>query len=244
MSGDELAELEVGDAVGGVDDDLGDLLGGVVGDLLDFDTALGGGDDDGAGGGAVEEDGEVIFFFDVARDGEVDGLHLAAGGAGLDGDEGVAEHLGGDGLGVGLGFAELHAALVAVGKGALAAAAGVDLGFDHGGTFGEGGEGGIELLGGLGGGSLGNGNPVFLEQCLGLILVDIHAKGLKVLGGGGLGTPKKKHGCVMLARMRPALLDANGWGRVRRCNRTSCLKTSSKTPAPSRFRPTWVCRFR
>jgi hypothetical protein len=87
--GDELAELEVGDAVGGIDEDLGDLLGRVVGDFSMFDAALGGGDDDGLGGGAVEEDGEVVFLFDVARDGEVDGLDLAAGGAGLDGDEGV-----------------------------------------------------------------------------------------------------------------------------------------------------------
>ncbi len=188
---DELAELEVGDAVGGIDDDLGDLLGRVVGDLLDFDAALGGGDDDGAGGGAVEEDGEVVFLFDVARDGEVDRLHLAAGGAGLDGDQGVVEHLAGDLPGVGLGLAELHAALVAVGEGALAAAAGVDLGLDHGRALGEGGEGGVELLGGLGGGALGDGHPVFLEQCLGLILVDVHAKGKTCEGLGGLARRKR-----------------------------------------------------
>jgi hypothetical protein len=134
--GDELAHLEVGEAVGRVNDDAEDLLRRVVGDLLDFHAALGGGDDDGLRAGAVEEDGEVVFLFDVARDGEVDGLHLAARGAGLDGDEGVAEHLAGDLLGVGLGLAELDAALVAVGERALAAAAGVDLGLHHGGALG------------------------------------------------------------------------------------------------------------
>ncbi len=188
---DDLAELEIGDAVGGVDDDLGDLFGGVVGDLLDLDAALGGGDDDRAGGGAVEEDGEVILLLDVARDGEVDRLDLAAGGAGLDGDEGVVEHLAGDFLGVGLGLVELHAALVAVGEGALAAAAGVDLRLHHGGAFGELRQRGVELLLCFGGGTLGNGHPELLEQGLGLVFVNVHGKkGPSLRPGGGVGTPK------------------------------------------------------
>ncbi len=91
--GDKLAHLEIGDAVGGIDDDFEDFIGRVVGDFFDFDAALGGGDDHGSGGDAVEEDGEVVFLFDVARLGEIDRLHLAAGGARLDGDEGVVKHL-------------------------------------------------------------------------------------------------------------------------------------------------------
>jgi hypothetical protein len=116
--------------------------------------------------GAVEEDGEVVFLLDVARDGEVDGLDLAAGGAGLDGDEGVAEHLAGDLLGVGLGLAELDAALEAVGERALAAAAGVDLGFHHGGALGELGEGVNRTLRSGGGGALGDGHTEFFEKAL------------------------------------------------------------------------------
>jgi hypothetical protein len=42
--------------------------------------------------------------------GEVDRLHLAAGGAGLLGDEGVAQHLSGEFLRLGA-LGELHAAL-------------------------------------------------------------------------------------------------------------------------------------
>ena len=124
---DDFADLEIGETVGGIDEDFGYFFGGLMGDGLDLDAALGGGDDDGAGGGAVEQDGEVVFLFYVAGLGEIDGLHLAAGGAGLDGDESVAEHFGGHLLGVGLGLAEFNAAFEAVGEGAFAATAGVDL---------------------------------------------------------------------------------------------------------------------
>jgi hypothetical protein len=92
----DLPGLETLETDGGVDEDLGDLLGGLLGDLLDLNAALGGGDDDGAGGAAVEEDGEVVLLLDGDGLGEVDGVDLAAGGTGLDGDEGVAEHVLGD----------------------------------------------------------------------------------------------------------------------------------------------------
>ena len=173
-AGDEVADLEIGEAVGGIDEDLEEFFRRVVGDGLDVHAALGGGDDHGLGGRAVEEDGEIVFLLNVARDGEVDRLDLAAGGAGLRGDEGVAEHLSRDVLGVGLGLAEFDAALVAVGKSALAAAAGVDLGFHHGWAFGQRRERGDESLGGGGGGALGDSDTEFFEESFGLVLVDVH----------------------------------------------------------------------
>ena len=167
--------MEIGDAVGGVDEDFKELLRGVVGDGLDVHAAFGGGDDDGARGGAVQKDGQIVFFLNVARDGEVDRLDLAADGAGLGGDEGLAKHVAGHGEGIGFGFAEFDAAFEAVGERAFAAATGVDLGFHHGRALGEGGEGGDEGLGVGGGGAFGHSDAEFLKEGFGLILVDVHA---------------------------------------------------------------------
>src|SRR5690606_28141268 len=107
---DDFANLEIGEAEGGIDDDLGDLFGRLVSDGFDLHAALGGRDDDRSGGDAIEENGEVVFLFDVARLGEVDRLHLAPDGTGLYGDESVAQHLAGEVRGLGLRRAELHAA--------------------------------------------------------------------------------------------------------------------------------------
>src|SRR5690606_10459705 len=139
------AHLEIGESEGGIDEDLHDFLGRFVGDLFDFDAAFGRGDDDRTRGGAVEKDGEVVFFFDVARDGEVDGLDLATGGAGLRGDERVVEHLAGDVLGFGFRLVELHAAFVAIGERALTATAGVNLRLHHRRAFGQPAEGGVKF---------------------------------------------------------------------------------------------------
>jgi hypothetical protein len=54
---EELAKLEVGDAEGGINDDLRDLLGGVVGDFFDVHAAFSAGHDDQAALGTVEHHG-------------------------------------------------------------------------------------------------------------------------------------------------------------------------------------------
>ena len=54
--------------------------------FLDFYAAFSGGNDDGSRAVAVEEDGEIVFFFNFARDGEIDRLNLATCGSCLDGD--------------------------------------------------------------------------------------------------------------------------------------------------------------
>ena len=110
-----------------------DLLRRVVRDRLDVHAALGRDDDGDAAGAAVDQQSEVEFLVDVDAVGDVEPIDLLAGRAGLDGDQRLAEHLGGvladlvdrmgeadAALGVGAEFLEL----------ALAAAAGVDLRLD------------------------------------------------------------------------------------------------------------------
>ena len=88
-------------------------------------------------------------------------------------------------LGVGLGLAELDAPFEAVGERPFATATGVDLGFDHGGALRQQGEGGVELGGRLGGGTLGDGHAEFLEERFGLILVNVHGVRSFVRNAGG-----------------------------------------------------------
>ena len=80
--------------------------------------------------GAVQQHGQVKLLLDVGRAGDEQFADQPAFGAGLFGDQHVAEH----GLGVledlvG-GLADFDAALEAALESALAAAAGMDLGFD------------------------------------------------------------------------------------------------------------------
>jgi len=154
---------------------LNDLLGSLLGHFLDVHTALGRGDDDGLGGLPVQHDGEVIFVGDVAGLGKIDGLHLASGGAGLLGHQGIVEHPVG---GIESGFAplaELYPALVAVDEGALTAATGVDLGLDDNRVVtAQVGECGFHLAGGLGGVAFRHWDAIVLEEAFRLILVDIH----------------------------------------------------------------------
>ena len=183
----DLASLEGLEADGRVDLHLEDLLRGVVGDVFDLHAAFGRGDDDREGGRAVEEDGEVVLVVaavgalaQVGGFGEVDRLDLAAGFAGLGGHEGVAEHRLGVLEGLLLRRRELHAALEAVGEGAFAAAAGVDLGFHHDATGGvDLGERAFELGGGGDRHALGHGDAELSEQFFGLVFVNIHGKGAK-----------------------------------------------------------------
>ena len=118
-------------AKGRIDRDPRDLLGVLGGDLLDVHPALARGHDGDPTGVPVEGRGEVELLGDVHAlldEQAVDDLALFAG---LDRDQGAAEHLAGDVLGhVGalddLDAAELRVLLEA----ALAAAASVDLRLD------------------------------------------------------------------------------------------------------------------
>lgn len=85
------------DIDGGGDDGIGVLLG----DGLDVHTTLGGGHDDGGLGGTVHEDGEVELATGELALADQDGVARAASGAGLLGDEVLADHLAGEHLGLG-----------------------------------------------------------------------------------------------------------------------------------------------
>ena len=136
---------------------------------------------------AVDQQGEIIFLRDVDPVGDVEPVDLLALGAGLDGDEGLAEHLLGVGsdlvdrsgqpnaaLGIGAEFLEL----------ALAAAAGVDLRLDDPERSGELPGRGHRFLDGKGGVAGGDRDALLGEQFLGLIFMDVHGRALKHRGEG------------------------------------------------------------
>src|SRR6185369_11676916 len=175
----DLAGLVGHDADGGIDVFLENFLRMFFGDFFDVHAAFGAGHDERTGIGAVEEDGEVKFFFDLRAGGEEQCLDLAAFGAGLFGDEDVAEHFFGEADRFIDGGGEFDAALETGFESAFAAAAGVDLGLDD--DFGA--AGGGDFFGG--GTDFGerfgrdlerSGDSVFGEQLFGLVFVDVHLK--------------------------------------------------------------------
>src|SRR6185437_12318152 len=129
----ELPRVEALQAGGRIDRHLEDLLGVPGGDFLDLHAAFGRGHDGDARGLAVDQHAEIELALDVAALLDVDALHLAALGAGLLGDEHVAEHLGGVLADLLDGFDDAHAALALriVFEAAGAAAAGMDLRLHH-----------------------------------------------------------------------------------------------------------------
>ena len=76
-----------------IDGDGLDLLGRVVGDRLDIHAALGRGDDGDAAALAVDQQGQIEFLGDVDAVGDVEAVDLLALRPGLDGDQGLAQHL-------------------------------------------------------------------------------------------------------------------------------------------------------
>lgn len=196
----DLAGLEGLQADGRVDVDLEDFLGVRVGDVFDFHAAFGRSDDHGLRGGAVEEDGEVVLVIapvgalaEVRGFGEVDGLDLAAGLARLGGHERVAEHRLGVRDGLFLGGRELHAALEAVGEGALAAAARVDLGLHHDAARGvELGDGRVELADGRHRDAFRHRDAELLEELLGLVFVNVHERGRSGRVASGLSPSARR----------------------------------------------------
>ena len=163
--------------VDGIDVDGDDLFGRVVGDALDVHAALGRDDEGDAAHGAVDEQRAVELAGDVGAGFDVEAVDGLAALAGLLGDEGLAQHLGGIGDDVGDGFDDADAAL-GIGaeflEPALAAATGVDLRFDHVDRAGEGFCGGFRLVRLEDGDALADGEAVFAENGFGLVLVDVH----------------------------------------------------------------------
>ncbi len=160
-----------------IDGDRLDLLRRVVRDRLDIHAAFGRGDDGDAAGFAVDQQRQVEFLGDVDAVGDVEALDLLAGRAGLDRDQGLAEHLRGmradlvdrvgeadAALGVGAELLEL----------ALAAAAGVDLRLDDPQRSGQLLGGGDRFLDAHRGMAGGHRHAELREQLFGLIFVDVH----------------------------------------------------------------------
>ena len=117
----------------------------------------------------VELAGDRAAFFDQHA---VDGLAFRPG---LDGDQLMAEDVGGDRFGLFAAADQLHAALRGdVLDGSLAAAAGVDLGLDHGHRPGQLDEGVGGGLGRVGHEPAGHGHARLAEDLLGLEFVNFH----------------------------------------------------------------------
>ncbi len=111
-----------------------DLLGRVVRDFLDVDAAFGRNHERHFGGFAVDQDREIELLVDVGAFLDVEAVDLLAVRAGLDRDQGRAQHLLGEFVDLGDRLGDAHAALVAGGgflELALAAAAGMDLALHH-----------------------------------------------------------------------------------------------------------------
>ena len=151
-----------------------DFFGGLFGDGFNVHAALGAGDNDWSGSGAVDEHRDVEFFFDLHGFGHENFADEATGFTGLVGDECLAEHFRGEVEGFGRGFAKVDATLETILERTLAAAAGVDLGFDDE-IFP--GERGGDFFGFLGCGrdaAGAVGDAVFIEEFFGLVFVDVH----------------------------------------------------------------------
>jgi len=69
-----------------------------VSHFLDVHAAFGGDDHGDAAGRAVNHHREVVFLVDIHAVGDIEAVDLLAGLARLHGDEGVAEHLLGEGF--------------------------------------------------------------------------------------------------------------------------------------------------
>jgi hypothetical protein len=126
------------------------------------------GDDPDALGFAVEHIAEIKLAVEGLCHLDIDALHGLAFGAGLDGDEALAEQIGGGVTHLVIGLAELDAA-------GLAARAGVNLRLDRPVPAAELGRGIDRLIGAEGDGTLGHRYAETREQFLGLILVNVHS---------------------------------------------------------------------
>ena len=167
------------DAGLGVDDDGLDLLGRVVGDRLNVHAALGRDDEGHPARRAVNQQRAIEFALDVGTVLDIEAIDLFAGRAGLGGDQGVAQHLfrmldrlldregqADAALGISGQFLEL----------ALAAAAGVDLGFNDIQGAGQLPRSRLGLVGRGDGDAFGDRCAKALQDLFGLIFVDVHGE--------------------------------------------------------------------
>jgi hypothetical protein len=113
---------------------------------------------------------------DVDRFGDHHLAHHAAGLAGLDGDQGLVEHLAGELRGLLGRLDEVDPALEAILEVALAAATGVNLGLDDQLGAGEFLRGGSCLFGGGCNLALGARDLESIEELLRLVFVDVHGR--------------------------------------------------------------------
>ena len=144
---------------------------------FDIHAAFGRDDHRDAPGGAIDQHRQVVFLGDVGAIGHVEAVDLLAGFAGLDRNQGVAEHVGGVGANFVEALRQAHAAFGALAQFlelALAAAAGVDLRFHDIERSGELAGGRHRLVDGQRGMAGGNGDAEFRKQFLGLIFVNVH----------------------------------------------------------------------
>ena len=172
----------------GVDGEGDDLVGRVVRHRLDVHAALRRDDEGDAAGRTVDQHREVELGLDVRAVLDVEAVHLLAGLAGLDRDEGAPEHLLGEGLDLGGRLGEAHAALLAgvrLLEPALAAPARVDLALHH-----------PERAAELARRRLGlrrledrlaprHGQAELLQDGLGLVFVDVHRRPFDGLTASG-----------------------------------------------------------
>ena len=145
--------------------------------LFNIHAAFGRGDEGDAAGLPVDQQGKVQLARNVGAVFDIDTVHLLAGGAGLAGDKGTAQHLLGHRLGLFHRTGQAHAALFAglsLFEGALAAAACMDLGLDHPERAIQPAGCGLCLFRLQNHAPVGNGDPETAQKRLGLILVDVH----------------------------------------------------------------------
>ena len=133
-----------------------------------------------AAGDAVKQDGEVVFLRDVDGLGDEHLAHELAFRAGLMRDEGLAEHFACNVRSLFRGVHEMDTAFETVFEGAFATTTGMNLGFDHESGFSDFACGGSRFCRRAGDDSFGAGDAEFVEQLLGLILVDVHGEKMGV----------------------------------------------------------------
>ena len=155
-------------ADGGLDHHLQDHLRLGLGDLLDLHAAALRGDDADALGLTVEHVAEIELAVERLGHLDIDALHRLAFGAGLDGDQPLAEQVRGRVAHLVIGLAELDAA-------GLAARAGMDLRLHRPVPAAELGRGIDRLVWAEGDGALGHRHAEAGQQFLGLILVNVHS---------------------------------------------------------------------
>ncbi|MDR6358060.1 hypothetical protein Q3H58_004731 [Pseudomonas psychrotolerans] len=151
-----------------IDGGLENLLRSVVRDLLDVHATFGGSHEHDAAAGTIDHGAQIELLVDVGAGFDQDLADRLTVGVGLVGHQTLAQPLGGEFLGFFFALDQLHAT-------GLTAATGMYLGFDDPLVAADTAASLVGLLGGVYSEAFGNGQAVFSEQLLTLILVEIHA---------------------------------------------------------------------